>query len=83
MAGFLGISLGVFVYISILCSLTSFGVSFTTPYAPSSDSKGNAYLLQPIWKREFRPTFIGSKKTKEQNKFSMKWKYNSNQNKRS
>ena len=29
MAGFLGIGLGLFVYISILCSLRSFGVSYT------------------------------------------------------
>ena len=41
MAGFLGIALGLFVYISILCSLRSFGVSFTAPYAPATGSKGN------------------------------------------
>ena len=82
MAGFLGISLGVFVYLSILCSLTSFGVSFTSPYAPSTNSKGNSYLLQPIWKREYRPTFMGSKRTKEQDKYAMKWKFHSNQNTR-
>lgn len=81
-AGFLGISLGFFVYVSILCSLKSFGVSFTVPYAPSTTSNGNAYLLQPIWKREYRPTFIGSKKTKEQDKYAMKWKYHSDENTR-
>ena len=75
-AGFLGISLGLFVYISLVCSLRSFGVSYTVPFAPVTNSKGNGYLLSPIWKREFRPTFVGTKKEREQPKFSMKWKYN-------
>lgn len=75
MAGFLGISLGFFVYVSLLCSLRSFGLSFLTPYAPTTNSNGNAYLLKPMWKREFRPSFIASKKTKEQEKYAMKWKY--------
>lgn len=75
MAGFLGIALGLFVYISILCSLRSFGVSLTTPYAPASNSEGNRYLLPPIWKRESRPPYIGSKREKDQKKIAMKWKY--------
>lgn len=75
MAGFLGIALGLFVYISLVCSLKSFGVSYTTPFAPRTDSKGNGYLLPPIWKREYRPSFISSKREKDQEKYSMKWKY--------
>lgn len=75
MSGFLGIALGLFVYISFVCSLRSFGVSYTTPFAPTTNSKGNSYLLNPIWKREYRPSFIASKREKEQAKVSMKWKY--------
>ena len=75
MAGFLGIALGLFVYISLVCSLRSFGISYTTPFAPHTDSNGNNYLLNPIWKREFRPSYVASKKEKDQAKFSMKWKY--------
>ncbi len=75
MAGFLGISLGLFVYISLVCSLRSFGVSYTTPFAPATNSKGNRYLLEPIWKREYRPTYISSKREKDQEKISMKWKF--------
>lgn len=75
MAGFLGIGLGLFVYISILCSIKSFGVSFTSPYAPASSSKGNGYLLPPIWKREYRAPFMDTKRPKTQEKISMKWKY--------
>lgn len=74
-AGFLGISLGLFVYISLVCSLRSFGVSYTTPFAPASDARGNGYLLPPIWKREYRPTYIAPKREKDQAKISMKWKY--------
>lgn len=80
-AGFLGISLGLFVYISLLCSLESFGVPFTVPFAPATNSKGNGYLLPPIWKREYRAPYMSTKKEKEQDKISMKWKYNSNFNK--
>ncbi len=75
MAGFLGISLGLFVYISLVCSLRSFGVSYTTPFAPATNSKGNGYLLNPIWKREYRPAYVSPKKEKDQEKFSMKWKF--------
>ena len=80
MAGFLGIALGLFVYISILCSLKSFGVSYTIPFAPATNSKGNGYLLPPIWKREFRAPYVAPKSEKDQEKISMKWKYNNNLN---
>ena len=72
-AGFLGISLGLFIYISLLSSIRSFGVFFTTPFAPSTDSKGNGYFLMPIWKREFRAPFIAPKKQMAQDEISMKW----------
>lgn len=80
MAGFLGISLGLFVYISTLCSLKSFGISFTAPFAPAMNSKGNGYILPPIWKREYRENYVSPQKSKKQDKISMKWKYNSNTN---
>lgn len=75
MAGFLGIAIGLFVYISLLCSLQSFGVSYTTPFAPAVNSKGNGYLLPPIWKREYRAPYVAPKKEEEQEKISMKWKF--------
>lgn len=77
MAGFVGIGLGLFVYLSVLCSLKSFGVPFTAPYAPLTDSKGNGYFLPPIWKREYRANYVSPKKINSQEKISMKWKYNS------
>ena len=77
MAGFLGIGIGIFVYISILCSLKSFGVSFTAPLAPLSNLKGNGYFLPPVWKREYRPSYVAPQKMKREENISMKWKYDS------
>lgn len=81
MAGFLGIGLGLFIYISILCSLKTFGVHYATPFAPASNSKGNGYAIPPIWKREYYPPYMGTKKEKEQAKISMKWKYSESKDK--
>ena len=75
MAGFLGIGIGIFVYISILCSLKSFGIPFTVPFAPIVNSKGNGYLMSPIWKRENRAKYVAPKKVNSQEKISMKWRY--------
>ena len=72
-AGFVGISLGLFVYISVICNLRSFGVFFTVPFSPHTDSKGNGYYLKPIWKREYRATFVAPKKEQSQANISMKW----------
>ena len=79
MAGFLGIALGLFVYISILCSLNSFGVSYTAPYAPVKNSRGNGYLLPPVWRREYRSTYVAPKSDQKQEKISMKWKFGNQQ----
>ena len=75
MAGFLGIAVGLFVYTSVLCNMKSFGVSFTSPFAPAVNSKGNSYFIPPIWKQEYRATYLDPKKEKAQEKISMKWKY--------
>ena len=75
MAGFLGIGLGLFAYISILCNLRSFGVPYTVPFAPAVNSKNNGYFVPPIWKQEYRATYISPKREKAQSKISMKWKF--------
>ena len=48
MCGFLGISLGLFIYLSILCDLKSFGVPYLVPFVPTNNSKGNGYFLSRI-----------------------------------
>ena len=73
-AGFLGISIGLFVYLSVLCNIRSFGVPFLAPFAPAINSKGNGYFIPPIWKQEYRATYMAPKKEKSQEHISMKWK---------
>ena len=72
--GFLGISVGLFIYVSMLCSLRSFGVFYTTPLAPKYNTYGNGFFIPPIWKQEYRTNFIAPKKKIAQDKISMKWR---------
>lgn len=74
LAGFFGIAIGLFIYLVKLCSLKSFGVSFLAPYAPLSKSKGIGYLLEPVWKREKRASFLATKKERVQSETSMRWR---------
>lgn len=74
-AGFLGISFGIYVYMLILCGLKSFGVPYTVPFVPVSHTKGNGYFVPPIWKQEDRADYLATKKDHSQDKISMKWKY--------
>lgn len=74
-SGFLGIGVGIFVYITVLCSLKSFGVPYTVPFAPSTYSFGSEYFISPIWKREKRPDYLNAKKEESQKHISMEWKY--------
>ncbi len=75
-AGFLGIGLGIYVYICLICNIKSFGVQYTAPFAPAMNSKNNGYFIPPIWKQEYRATFLSPKKEKAQSHISMKWKNN-------
>ena len=72
--GFLGISVGLFMYVSMLCSLRSFGVFYTTPLAPKYNTYGNGFFIPPIWKQEYRTNFIAPRKKMAQDKISMKWR---------
>ncbi len=74
MAGFLGIAIGLFVYISLLCNTKSFGVPYTTSLSFLEKVKGSGYILPPIWKREYRNGFINPKEPKKQDNISMKWR---------
>lgn len=77
MAGFLGIGLGIFVYLGILCNQKSFGVPFMVPYAPAMSKKGSGFFLPYVWEHERRPDYLNTKKKKSQEHISMKWKKNS------
>lgn len=73
--GFLGIALGFFVYMTLMADTKSFGVPYTIGITPLEKVKGNDYFLPPIWKREYRSTFLNPKREKKQKDISMNWKY--------
>ena len=74
LAGFLGIAVGLFTQIAILCNLRSFGAPYFAPYAPMTNLKSSiSYFLHPIWRRETRSDFLNTKRPKEQPHISMKW----------
>ena len=74
--GFLGIAVGLFSQLSILCGLSSFGVSYLEPYIPVTNFNTSiSYFIHSIWKREHRSDFLNTKRPKEQPRISRKWKY--------
>lgn len=78
MAGFLGIGTGLFVYLSIICDMESFGVPYSIPYSHMENLKNTGIVLPPIWKREYRASYLAPKKEMKQNEISMKWKFTNN-----
>ncbi len=75
MAGFLGLSLGIFVQLISLCNLKSFGVSYFSPYVPSGNKDTlNKFYINPIWQRNKRSNFLNTKKPDFEGHISMKWK---------
>lgn len=78
-AGFLGIALGLFVYVAILNSLKSFGVPYLSPYVPVQTKDTNsAFFIQPLWFREKRADFLKTKKPFSEGSISMLWKKTKN-----
>ncbi|HEX2945412.1 MAG TPA: spore germination protein [Clostridia bacterium] len=75
LAGFLGITLGLFLLGVWSTSLKTFGVPFMAPIGPrTSMSYKNMIFRAPEWKREERPDYLNAKKSRIQAKYSMGWK---------
>ena len=55
--------------------MESFGVSYSTPYSHIANLKNSGIILPPIWKREYRASYLATKKEKKQENISMKWKF--------
>ncbi|HHV29142.1 spore germination protein [Acetivibrio mesophilus] len=73
-AGFLGITFGLFVQSIYLCNAKSFGVPFMAPFGPKTNSGyEDQFFRAPIWKQENRPDFLNTKDTKKQPKISRQW----------
>ena len=75
LAGFLGIGVGIFIQLSIMCNLKSFGSPYLTPYAMNKNKRSiSNFFVKPIWKRERNSEFIHPKKKYAQGKISMIWR---------
>lgn len=74
LCGFLGIALGLFVYMVSMSDTKSFGVPYTVGISPLEHVKGSSYYLPAIEKREYRSGFLNAKKENKQGHISMKWK---------
>ena len=79
-SGFLGIALGIFVYLCLTANLKSFGVPYDAPYlaTASPDHSASTFFFKAIWKREKRPSFLDPKKENAEKPISMKWKETKN-----
>ncbi|MGI6778005.1 MAG: spore germination protein [Acetivibrionales bacterium] len=74
MAGFMGISLGLFVHALWLSTSKSFGVPFLAPFAPRTGMTMDDEITRaPIWKQESRPDYLNTKSTKKQPGISRGW----------
>jgi spore germination protein KA len=74
-AGFFGLAWVFFLHLGFLSSINSFGVSYLSPYAPAIKNPTKSFFINPIWKREYRDSFLQTKRDKSQSKISMKWKF--------
>ena len=73
-AGFLGITLGVFMHGLLMVSAKSFGVPFMAPFAPLTSGMGvDGITRAPIWENELRPDFLNAKDKRKQPQISRKW----------
>ena len=77
LSGFLGITFGLFVYGTWLCSAKSFGVPFMSPIGPKTHSSFvGPFVRSPIWKQERRPDYLNPKDVDRQPNISRKWTKN-------
>jgi spore germination protein KA len=77
MAGFLGVTAGVFIHSLFLVSAKSFGVPFMTPFGPITANVLNDEITRaPIWRQENRPDFLEVKDTEKQPHISRGWRRN-------
>jgi spore germination protein KA len=74
LAGFLGITIGLFMHIIWLASFNTFGVPFMAPFAPTTMKTSPETIIRGrIWKQERRPDFLNPKDVTRQSKRSRGW----------
>ena len=72
-AGFLGIGIGIFIQLALMCNLKSFGSPYLDPSAINKRSISNYFVL-PIWKREKVSSFVHPNKSNIQSHKCMNWR---------
>lgn len=76
LCGLLGIVIGVFIGLTILVSLKSFGSPYLAPYVPATNLNTSlSYFIKPIWRRESRADFLNTKRPIQEGKISRPWKF--------
>lgn len=76
LCGLLGIVVGVFVGLTVLVSLKSFGSPYLAPYVPATNLNTSlSYFIKPIWRRESRADFLNTKRPIQEGKISRPWKF--------
>lgn len=75
--GFFAIAIAVFIHLCLLSVTTSFGVPYFSPLVPlGKNLTRNDLITSPIWKQEYRPGFLRTKREKRQPKISRHWMEN-------
>lgn len=73
-AGFLGITTGIFLHGLMLANTKSFGVPLLAPFGPITKNLINDEVARfPIWKQEKRPDFLNTKDEEKQPEISRGW----------
>lgn len=73
--GLIGIGAGLLIYINIICSIKSFGISFSSPLTHPVGLYTDRYFVKPAWQNEKRENFLSPKKKYSQPPISKKWKF--------
>lgn len=86
-AGFLGITLGLFLHVLLQVDQKSFGVPFMTPLAPKAVGIfSESTTREKTWNMERRPDYLNTKDDQRQPKICRKWvipqKKNSSKNRK-
>lgn len=74
MAGFLGITTGIFIQGLWLANAKSFGVPFIAPFGPKTKGGlADEIMVAPTWNLENRPDFLNPKDKRRQPEISRGW----------
>ncbi len=71
--GFFGITAGLYILLTMMTSMKSFGVPLLSPIGPRTKAGPDIVLRGPLWSMEERPDFLDTLDRKRQPKISRGW----------